>query len=147
MISLRLNCHRTSQFVIRRYRTWKDNKNHCHWHVNARGRQGLGDLILTCKYGRLCRPIFSPFRYRRVLELFRMTNIWNGNNSEGMTLLGRSDNNSEGVTTIQKEWQYLEGMTKIRKEWQKSGRNDSSLEGITIMQKEWHKVFFWNFFF
>ena len=49
-------------------------------------------LIYTRKYGRLCQPIFSPFGYERVQELFRMTNIWNGNNSERMTL-------------IRKEWQ------------------------------------------
>ena len=47
-----------------------------------------------------------------------MTNIWNGNNLEGMTL--------------------------IRKEWQKSGRNDSNTEEMTIMWKEWHNVFFWK---
>ena len=29
----------------------------------------------TRKYGRLCRSFFSPFGYRRVLELFRMTDI------------------------------------------------------------------------
>ena len=29
----------------------------------------------THKYGWLCRPIFSPFGYGRVQELFRMTNI------------------------------------------------------------------------
>ena len=38
----------------------------------------------TCKYGRLRRPIYSPFGYRRVEELFRMKNIWN-DNLEGMT--------------------------------------------------------------
>ena len=60
-----------------------------------------------------------------------MTNIWNGNGLEGMTI-------------IRKEWQYhgrndnnLEGMTNIK-------RNDSNTEGMTIMGKEWHKVFFWK---
>ena len=46
----------------------------------------------TCIFGHLWWPFFSPFGYGRVPELFRMTNIWNGNNSEGMTL-------------IRKEWQ------------------------------------------
>ena len=41
--------------------------------------------IHTRKYGRLCRPIFSPFGYGKVKELFRMTNIWNGNKSEGIS--------------------------------------------------------------
>ena len=46
-----------------------------------------------------------------------MTNIWNGNNSEGMTLFRMNDINTEGMTIIRKE-------------------------GMTIMRKEWHKVFF-----
>ena len=32
-------------------------------------------------------PFFSPFGYGRVPELFRMTNILNGNNLEGMTII------------------------------------------------------------
>ena len=32
-------------------------------------------LLSTCIYGWLYRPIFSPFGYGRVPELFRMTNI------------------------------------------------------------------------
>jgi hypothetical protein len=32
-----------------------------------------------------------------------MTNISNGNNLEGMTILGRNDNNLEGMTIIWKE--------------------------------------------
>ena len=32
-------------------------------------------LFITRKYGRLRRPIYSPFGYRRVQELFRMKNI------------------------------------------------------------------------
>ena len=87
-------------------------------------------LSETRIYGHL-RPFFSPFGYGRVPDLFRMTNIWNGNNSEGMTIVGKNDTN-------------LEGMITIRKEWQKSGRNDSNMEGMTIMGKEWHKVFFWK---
>ena len=49
-------------------------------------------FISTRIYGHLRWPFFSPFGYGRVPELFRMTNIWNGNNLEGMTL-------------IRKEWQ------------------------------------------
>ena len=50
------------------------------------------NLRKTRIYGHLRWPFFSPFGYGRVPELFRMTNIWNGNNSEGMSL-------------IRKEWQ------------------------------------------
>ena len=35
---------------------------------------------------------FKLFGYVRVPELFRMTNILNINNSEGMTIFGRNDN-------------------------------------------------------
>ena len=76
------------------------------------GRKNLENLWLTCKYGRLLQHIYSPFRYWRVQELFRMTNIWNDNNSKEMTII----------------W----------KEWQKSGRNDRNLEGMTLIRKEWH---------
>ena len=69
-------------------------------------------------YGHLRWPFFSPFGYGRVPELSRITNIWNCNNSEGMTI--------------------------IQKKWQKSGKNDSITEGMTIMRKEWHRVFFWK---
>ena len=41
----------------------------------------------SCEYGWLRRPIYSPFGYRRVQELFRMKNIWNDNNMEGMTVI------------------------------------------------------------
>ena len=58
-----------------------------------------------------------------------MTNIRNGNNSEGMTVFGRNGSNMEGMTIIQKEWQQ-------------SGRNDNDMEGMTIIRKEWHKVLF-----
>ena len=40
------------------------------------------ELICTCKYGRLSRPIFSPFGYGRKLGTIR-----NDNNSEEMTLI------------------------------------------------------------
>ena len=60
---------------------------------------------LTCIYGPLRWPFFLPFGYGRVLELFRMTNIWNGNNLEGMTIFGRNDTNLEGMTIIWMEWQ------------------------------------------
>ena len=43
------------------------------------------------------------FIHGRVPELFRMTNIRNGNNSEGMTVFGRNGSNMEGMTIIQKE--------------------------------------------
>ena len=62
-------------------------------------------LESTCIYGHLRWPFFLPFGYGRVLELFRMTNIWNGNNLEGMTIFGRNDTNPEGMTIIWKEWQ------------------------------------------
>ena len=60
---------------------------------------------VTRIYGHLRWAFFSPFGYGRVVELFRMTNIWNGNNSEGMTIFGRNDKNPEGMTKIRKEWQ------------------------------------------
>ena len=86
-------------------------------------------FIYTRIYGHLRWPFFSPFGYRRVPKLFRVTNIWNSNDSEGMTIFGRNDTN-------------LEGITQIWKEWQKSGRNDSNMEGMAIMRKEWQKVLF-----
>ena len=82
-------------------------------------------LKYTRKYGRLCQPLFSPFGYGRVQQLFRMTNIWNDNNSE--------------MTLIWKEWKNPEGMIK-------SGRNDSNTEEMAIMQKECNfltKKIFW----
>ena len=63
------------------------------------------NLISTRIYGHLRWPFFSPFGYGRVPELFRVTNIWNGNNSEGRTIFGRNDNNTERMTLIRNEWQ------------------------------------------
>ena len=60
-------------------------------------------IILTRIYGHLRWPFFSPFGYGRVLELFMMTNICNGNKLEGMTIFGRNDTNLEGMTLIWKE--------------------------------------------
>ena len=57
-------------------------------------------IMHTRKYGR---PFFLPFGNGRVQELFRMTNILNDNNSEGMTMFGRNDTKMEGMTRIRKE--------------------------------------------
>ena len=62
---------------------------------------------------------------------FRMTNIWNGNNLEGMKI-----SNLAGMTIIRKKWQYFE-------------RNGNITEQMTIIWKEWHKALSWkkNIFF
>ena len=78
-------------------------------------------LYSTRIYGHLRWPFLSPFGYGRGPELFRMTNIWTGNNPEGMT-------------TIRKEWQYY-------------GRNDNNAEGMTYRVRGFKLVHFrWTVF-
>ena len=67
-------------------------------------QHGVGSLIWTRIYGHLRWPFFSPFGYGNLLELFRMKNIWNGNNLEGITIFGKNDSNTEGMTIMRKEW-------------------------------------------
>ena len=58
-------------------------------------------FTITCIYGHLWWPFFSPFGYGKLLELVGICNSLN--NLEGMTILRRNYTNMEGMTIIWKE--------------------------------------------